>query len=83
MRIDISKTAARSLNRSNKRKLIADKIVELAADSQDLSANVAKLKGRAGFRLRVQNWRIVFRIESDVLHIDEIEPRGSVYEDRT
>ena len=83
MRIDISKAAGRSLARSNKRKLIADKILELAASPEKLSANIVKLKGREGFRLRVQDWRIIFRIEDQVLHIDEIEPRGSVYEDRS
>jgi mRNA interferase RelE/StbE len=83
VRIDISKAAARSLKRSNKRKLIAGKIMELAAGPEALSANVVKLKGREGFRLRVQDWRVVFRIEQDVLHVDEIEPRGAVYEDRS
>lgn len=83
MQIVISKAAARSLKRSSKRKLIAGKIIELAANPQVLSANVVRLKGRDGFRLRVQDWRIVFRIERDFLHIDEIEPRGSVYEDRS
>jgi hypothetical protein len=31
----------------------------------------------------VHVWRIIFRIEGDTLLIDAIEPRGSVYEDRT
>ncbi len=83
MRIDISKTAGRSLARSDKRKLITAKILELAANRDALAANIVKLREREGYRLRVQNWRIIFRIEGDVLHIDEIEPRGSAYEDRT
>ena len=83
MRIEISKSAAKSLVRSNKRKLIAQKITELSAQPEMLSANVVQLQGRPGFRLRVQDWRVVFRMEDGVLYIDEIEPRGSIYEDRT
>jgi mRNA interferase RelE/StbE len=81
--IVISKSAGRALMRSNKRVLIAQKISELAVDPDSLWANVVKLQGRAGYRLRVQDWRIIFRIQDDMLHIDEIEPRGSIYEDRT
>lgn len=83
MKIGISKAASRALQRSNKRKLIAGKILELASEPDALAANVIKLQGRPGFRLRVQDWRIIFRIEDETLHIDEIEPRGSIYEDRT
>ena len=81
--IEISKDARLALFRSNKRVLIASKIKELAADPQALASNVTKLKGRAASRLRVQDWRIIFRIENGVLYIDEIEPRGSAYEDRS
>lgn len=83
MKVEISKEAGRALLRSNKRVLIATKIKELAADPQALVSNVTKLKGRPASRLRVQDWRIIFRIEEGVLYIDEIEPRGSVYEDRS
>ncbi len=83
MQVVISKTAGRALRRSNKRDLIARKIIELAAKPEPLSGNVVRLRGRAGFRLRVQDWRVIFRIEGDVLLVDEIEPRGSIYEDRT
>ncbi len=82
MKIVFSRSAARALRRSNKRKLITEKIKELAADRDSLSANVVQLKGRPEYRLRVQDWRIIFRIEDMVLYIDEIEPRGSVYEVR-
>lgn len=71
------------MQRSHKRKLITQKILELANEPDLLAANIARLQGRPGYRLRVQDWRILFRIEDDILHIDEIEPRGSAYEDRT
>lgn len=83
VQVQMSRSAMRALQRSNKRQLIAAKIAELAADPAALSANVIKLRGRSEHRLRVQDWRIIFRIEDDVLFVDEIEPRGSIYEDRT
>lgn len=87
MEIRFSKSAMRALLRSDKRELIRQKIAELASDPRSLSANVKRLQGRSEYRLRVQDWRVIFRIESDVfdveggiLWIDEIGPRGSVYE---
>ena len=83
MEVQISKAARQALLRSNKRTLIAQKIKELAENPSMQSANVIRLRGRSEYRLRVQDWRIIFRIEDQVLYIDGIEPRGSVYKDRT
>ena len=83
MKIVISKAAGRALRQSHKRKIISQKIVELANSPDRLAANIIRMQGRPDFRLRVQDWRIVFRIDADTLFIDEIEPRGSIYEDRT
>jgi mRNA interferase RelE/StbE len=80
VRILFSRSAARALLRSNKRVLIRQKIDELAAEPLTQSANVKKLAGRPEYRLRVQDWRIIFRIEDDTLWIDDVAPRGSVYE---
>lgn len=80
MDIRFSKTAARALLRSNKRALIRQKIDELAADPLALSANIKRLVGRPEYRLRIQDWRVLFRIEDDVLWIDDIAPRSPVYE---
>ena len=82
MKVEISKSARGALFKSNKRALLTRKILELARDPDVLRANVIRLQGRADFRLRVQDWRIIFRIEDDTLFVDEIEPRGSAYEDR-
>ena len=82
MKIVISKPARRALGRSNKRVLIARKIEELSIDQEAKAGNVKGLVGRPGFRLRVQDWRVIYRVEDDILYVDEIEPRGSVYEDR-
>jgi mRNA interferase RelE/StbE len=82
VKVVISKPAGRALRQSHKRKLVARKIAELAAAPEAQRANVKRLQGKPGFRLRVQDWRVLFRIENGVLYIDEIEPRGSIYEDR-
>jgi mRNA interferase RelE/StbE len=81
--IRFSKSAARTLIRSNKRSLIREKITELSREPLALAANVKRLKGRAEYRLRVQDWRVIFRIEDDVLWIDDIAPRSRVYEERS
>lgn len=81
MEIRFSKSAARSLLRCDKRVLLRQKIDDLAHDPLSMSANVKRLAGRSEYRLRVQNWRVIFRIEDDVLWIDDIAPRGAAYED--
>jgi len=65
--------------KSHKRVLIRQKIDELADASLANVANVKRLQGREDYRLRVQDWRVIFRIDDDVLWIDDISPRGSVY----
>lgn len=70
----------RTLRRLNKRDLIRRKIEELAADPEFLGPNVTRLQGRPESRLRVQDWRVIFRIEGNILWIDKVLPRGSAYE---
>ena len=82
MEIRISKSAVRSLLRSNKRVLIREKIAELALEPLVMGANVVRLTGRDEYRLRIQDWRVIFRIEDDILWVDDIAPRGSAYEER-
>jgi mRNA interferase RelE/StbE len=81
--IRFSKTAARDLLRSNKRGLIREKIEERAREPLSLAANVKRLKGRPEYRLRIQDWRVIFRIEDEVLWIDDVGPRGRAYEERS
>ena len=81
MEIRFSASASRTLRRSDKRRLLDEKIKLLAVDPLAPNANVKKLKGRDDYRLRVQNWRVVFHLEGQLLHIDEVVPRGSAYED--
>jgi len=81
VKIVVSKGAQRALVRSDKRQLISEKILALANDPSSLARNVIRLQGRAASRLRVQNWRVVFRVEDGVLYIDDIGPRGAIYGD--
>ena len=81
MEIRFSRSAGRALLRSDKRALIRQKIDDLASEPLSQSANVKRLQARTDYRLRVQNWRVIFRIEADILWIDDIAPRSSAYED--
>lgn len=81
MDIQYSVLALRALRKSDKRDLIRRKIEDLAANPDVLGNNVRRLAGRPESRLRVQNWRIIFRIEAGTLWIDHIAPRGSAYEE--
>src|SRR3546814_21037125 len=79
MTVDIrfSRTAAKALLRCGKRALVREKIDQLSTEPLALSANVKKLQRRPEYRLRVQDWRIIFRLEGDILWIDDIPPRGA------
>lgn len=81
MDVRYSAHASRALLRSNKRKLIVEKIGQLAQDPGSLAGDVKKLTGRPQSRLRVQDWRVIFEVQDGVLLIDDIAPRGSIYED--
>jgi mRNA interferase RelE/StbE len=55
------------------------KIYQYADDPSAVKANVKKLQGRAGSRLRVGNWRVIFDENGDVLDVLESGSRGSIY----
>lgn len=78
--IHYSDEALRTLRRLNKRELIRRKIREFAENPDNLRANVKRLQGRPEGRLRVQDWRVIFRIEGKVLWVDKVLRRGSAYE---
>ena len=58
---------------------IRRKVYQYADDPASLTANVKKLQGREGFRLRVGNWRVIFDENGDVLDVLDIDSRGSIY----
>ncbi len=80
LEIRFSGEVLRTLRRLNKRDLIRRKIEELADDHEKLRSNITRLQGRPESRLRVQDWRLIFRIERNILWVDKILPRGSAYE---
>jgi mRNA interferase RelE/StbE len=80
LEIRYSDEALRTLRRLNKRDLIRQKVRELADNPEAQRANVKRLQGRPESRLRVQDWRVIFRIEGKTLWIDKVMPRGSAYE---
>lgn len=83
-RIEYLKRADKALSKMprNVRALVVAKIDELARDPFAPNNNVRKLAGTAGFRLRVQDWRVIYRVLDDrlVLLVVRIGPRGEVYE---
>ena len=80
--ITFTKAAAQTLKRmpANEAKRVRSKIEQYARDPASLAANVKKLQGREGFRLRVGDWRVIFDENGDVLAVLQIGPRGSIYE---
>ncbi len=83
-RIEYLKRADKALSKMprNVRALVVAKIDELARDPFAPNNNVRKLVGTAAFRLRVQDWRVIYRVLDDrlVLLVVRIGPRGEVYE---
>jgi mRNA interferase RelE/StbE len=81
-RILIERSAAKTLIRlpANVAGHIEDKIEQLAADPHSLRNNVTKLVGTKESRLRIGDWRVIFRIDGDTLIVIRIAPRGSAYE---
>ena len=61
--------------------LVMQKIESLARDPFG-AANVKKLVGQPGYRLRVGDWRVVYDVDSGrlVVRVLRIGTRGGVYE---
>lgn len=81
MEVRYSIAASKALRRCDKRKLVREKIELLARDPLALSANVKRLSGREDYRLRVQNWRVLFEFGEDEIVVKNVAPRGAAYED--
>jgi mRNA interferase RelE/StbE len=74
-------TAARALVRhANKAKLIRSKIEQYAENPAAQARNVKALTGVDAFRLRVQDFRVVFSETADTITILDIGPRGGIYD---
>jgi mRNA-degrading endonuclease RelE of RelBE toxin-antitoxin system len=62
---------------------VAARLIEALArwaESRDAAVDVKKMQGEAhAYRIRVRDWRLVFRVEAGEIVIVKIGPRGSVY----
>jgi len=81
--IRYSREAAKALSRMP-RNLVATiraKMEQYAADPGSLANNVKALSGQPGFlRLRVGDWRVIFREDGAVIAVVRVAPRGSAYD---
>ena len=82
MKITISKDASKGLRRlpHNVAARIQFKIKQYAQRPASLANNVTKLQGRNGFRLRVGDYRVIFEIVGQSMHVLAVVPRGSIYD---
>ena len=66
---------------ANTARLIRAKVTQYASDPRSLANNVKALKGRDEFlRMRVGDWRVVFRESESTVDVINIGPRGGIYD---
>lgn len=65
----------------NTAKTIRQKLDEIAANPFANHPNAKKLQGREGYRLRVGDWRVIYKIENEklIIIVLKVAPRGEVY----
>ena len=82
-KISYAKEAEKSLLRMprNTAKLIREKLEVIAANPYADHPNAKKLQGREGYRLRVGDWRVIYKMQNEQLMIVvmKIASRGEVY----
>ena len=79
--VSYTRAAIRALRRmpANTATLIRSKIEAYATDPASQADNVKALKGRAGMRLRLGDWRVIMDDQGNVLAILDIA-RGGIYD---
>jgi len=82
-KFSFTKQAARSLLKALREvaALIRTKLQQLAQDPFGSHPNVTKLQNREGYRLRVDNWCVIYDIQKKefVILVLKIAPRGEIY----
>jgi mRNA interferase RelE/StbE len=65
----------------NTAKLIRDKMEAIAANPYANHPNAKKLQGLDGYRLRIGDWRVVYRIRNQelIVIVMKVGARGDVY----
>ena len=78
----IEKAVLKTLEKINEPYYSKIKLAILSLAKNPRPTGFKKLKGRDGFRIRVGNYRIIYEIFDDILHVDVIEMghRKDVYE---
>lgn len=76
-----SKQAAKKLGRmpASEADRIRQKIVQYAEDPASLANNVKNLEGVEYYRLRVGDWRVIFREDGFIVDVIKVAARGEVY----
>jgi mRNA interferase RelE/StbE len=67
---------------SHVREMVMGKIEAVAGNPYAAHNNVTRLQGRPEFRLRVQDWRVIYRLLDDrvMMLVIKIGGKGQVYE---
>ncbi|WP_032139109.1 type II toxin-antitoxin system RelE family toxin [Rickettsia tamurae] len=82
-KLSFSKTALKNLLKisTNKRKAILEKLEQLKLSPYKENNNIKKLIGHDGYRLRIGDYRIIYRINKGKLEIlvINVDVRGEVY----
>jgi mRNA interferase RelE/StbE len=81
-KVTFSKQADKTLRRMprNTAQNVVKKIKELAVNPKRMR-NVKKLTDHPGYRLRIDDWRVVYTLnENEILiHVVKIKSRGEIY----
>ena len=81
--IAYTKEAAKSLQRMPRdmAELIREKLEPIAVDPHADHPNAKKLQGREGYRLRVGDWRVIYKMQNEqlIIVILKIASRGEIY----
>ena len=79
--IAYTRAAARALRRhANRAEVLRSKIEQYAADPDALSNNVKVLAGVDAKRLRIGDFRVIFRQTETAIEVLDIAPRSRIYE---
>jgi mRNA interferase RelE/StbE len=65
---------------ANRAKLIRSKIAQYAANPASQANNVKRLTGVDALRLRVGDFRVIFKETADTITVLDLGPRGDIYD---
>jgi len=82
-KISYTKEAEKTLQRMprNVANLIREKLKDIAVNPYADHPKATKLQGREGYRLRVGDWRVIYKIQNEqlIIVVMKIASRGEVY----